>query len=181
MISFELPEVRRFTDALDARMNECDNGEGMDCANLDGSLRHYAGLCFEFCENVRQWGRAVFYGQVAFDSAVEELWLDEGVELYRRASQLWSYGQNQQGECFILDNGAALGSSLWQLERLLRGWVSPKPATSSLARNGVTGTPAAKEQIQKNIDALQPLPADWQPIDPRRRPLFNKVRNRRNP
>jgi hypothetical protein len=63
--TFDLADVRRFTADLDARMDQCDNGEGMECANLDGTLRRYAVLCCEFCEEVRQWGQAIFYGQAA--------------------------------------------------------------------------------------------------------------------
>lgn len=181
MMTFDLAEVRRFTADLDARLNQCDNGEGMECANLDGMLRLYAVLCCEFCERVRQWGRAIFYRQAAFDPEVEKLWLAEGLELYRRASDLWAYGQEMQGECFVLNNGAALGSALWRLERLLMTWVSPKPAVAPLARHGVALTQATKEEAQKRVDALSPLPADWQPTDPRRQNLFRKLRKQRNP
>jgi hypothetical protein len=181
MMSYDLAEVRRFTAELDARMDECDNGEGMECANLDGTLRHYAVLCREFSERVRQWGRAIFYRQAAFDPEVEKLWLEEGIELYRRASGLWAYGQEMHGECFVLQNGAALGSALWRLERLLCAWVTPKPAIAPLARHGVAQNDAAKEEARKRVEALPPLPADWQPTDPRRRPLFRKLQNRRIP
>jgi hypothetical protein len=181
MTTFDVADVRRFTADLDARMNECDNGEGMGCANLDGTLRHYAALCCEFCEHVRQWGQAIFYGRAAFDPEVERLWLDEGTELYRRANSLWAYGQERQGECFVLQNGAALGSALWRLERLLSTWVTPKPAVAPLARHGIALTQAAKDEAQKRVDALPPLPTDWQPADQRRRTLFKKLRTGRNP
>jgi len=39
MTTFDLADVRRFTADLDARMDQCDTGEGMECANLDGTLR----------------------------------------------------------------------------------------------------------------------------------------------
>ncbi len=181
MTTFDFAEVRHFTAELDARMNRCDNGEGLECANLDGALRHYAVLCCEFCEHIRQWGRAIFYGQAAFDPEVENLWLHEGHELYRRASQLWAHGKDMQGECFVLDNGAALGSALWQLERLLTIWVTPKPAVAPLARHGLPLMGAAKDEAQQRIAALPALPADWQPSDPRRGPLLRKLGRRRNP
>jgi hypothetical protein len=181
MTSFDLADVRRFTADLDARMNQCDTGEGMECANLDGTLRHYALLCCEFCERVFKWGRAIFYGQAAFDPEVERLWIDEGIELYRRAIDLWEYGQEMQGECFVLQNGAALGSALWRLERLLFSWVTPKPAIAPLARHGVAQTQASKEETQKRVDALSSLPADWEPSDTRQRTLFKKLRTRRSP
>lgn len=182
MTTFDLAEVRAFTADLGARMNKCDNGEGMECANLDGTLRHYAVLCCEFCEGVRQWGRAIFYGQAAFDPEVEKLWREEGIELYRRASDLWVYGKEMEGvKCFVLDNGAGLGSALWHLGRLLSAWVTPKLAAAPIARHSITLTPDAKEEAQRRVNALPPLPADWQPTDPYRRHLFEKLRKRRNP
>ena len=117
----------------------------------------------------------------AFDPEVERLWLDEGIDFYRRATDPWAYGQEKQGECFVPENGAALGSALWRLERLLSAWVTPKPAIAPLARHGVALTQAAKEESQKRVEALPPLPADWQPTDPRRRTLFKKLQKPRNP
>lgn len=58
MPTFDLAEVRSFAADLGARMERCENGEGMECAHLDGALRQYAVLCCEFCERVREWGRA---------------------------------------------------------------------------------------------------------------------------
>src|SRR5205085_1066094 len=103
------------------------------------------------------------------------------IELHRRASDLWAYGQEKQGECFALQNGAALGSAVWRLERLLFAWVTPKPAIAPLARHGVALTPATKVEVQKRIDALPPLPGNWQPTDPRRRTLFRKLQKQQNP
>ena len=59
MTTFDMAEVREFTNDVWSRMDQCDNGEGMQCANLDDTLRRYATLCREFHERVRQWGRAV--------------------------------------------------------------------------------------------------------------------------
>jgi hypothetical protein len=179
--TFDLAEVRTFTAGINAKLDSCDNGEGMECANLDSTLRQYAVLCCEFCEEVRRWGRAIFYGQASFDPEVENAWLSEGTALYSRASNLWAYGQEMKGECFVLENGAALGSSLWRLERLLVAWVTPKPAIAPLARHGLALTPAAKEEMQKRVDALPPLPTNWQPTDSRRRTFFRKLQGRRNP
>jgi hypothetical protein len=176
MTTFELADVRRFTADLDARLDRCDSGEGMECANLDGTLRQYAELCCEFCERVRQWGRAIFYGQAAFDPEVEKHWLGEGTALYRRASDLWASGKEMEGECFVLENGAALGSALWMLHRLLLSWVTPQRAIAPLARHGVVLAQAMKDEAQKRVDALPPLPADWQPASLRRQTLSKKLK-----
>ena len=179
MTTFDLAEVRAFTADLDARMKECESGEGMQCANLDDTLRHYAELCCRFSEGVRQWGLAIFYGRVAFDPEVETLLFGGADELYHRASQMWEYGQGLQGECFVLENGAALGSALWRLDRLLSAWVTPKPATAPLARNGFQLAPNAKDEVQRRVDTLPPLPVDWRPDDPGRRALLKKKRRQR--
>lgn len=177
--TFDLAEVRRFAADLDARLERCDNGEGVGCANLDDALRHYAKLCCEFCEEVRRWGRAVFAGQVAFDPAVEQVWLDEGVRLHQRASELWAYGREKEGVCFVLEGGAALGSALWYLEQMLAHWVTPKRAVAPLARLGLASTPTLTEETRERIEALRPLPADWQPADPRQRVVFRHLQRRK--
>jgi hypothetical protein len=112
---------------------------------------------------------------------VEKLWYNEGIELYRRASDLSAYGQEKLGHCFVLQNGAALGSALWRLYRLLSPWVTPKLAIAPLARHGAALTQATMEEAQKRVDALPPLPANWQPTDPRRQTLFKKLQRRGNP
>jgi hypothetical protein len=181
MTTFDLAEVRGFTADLDARLDQCDSGEGMQCANLDGSLRQYAVLCCEFSEQVREWGRAIFAGQAALDPVVEQMWLDEGSRLYRRASELWAQGQEANGACFVLEGGAALGAALWRLERLLAGWVTPKLAAAPIVRQEFAPAETAKEEVRKRLAALPPLPASWQPTDPRQQARFRKVQERQAP
>jgi hypothetical protein len=178
MTNFDLAEVRQFAAEIDARLQRCENGEGFECTNLDGTLRQYAILCRDFTRQVRDWGRAVFYGQAAFDPEVEQVWLAHGFELLRRASELWEYGQERDGECFVLESGAALGAALWQLERLLKGWTSPQLAISPVARQGVTLSASEMEEAQQRLSALPSLPENWQPADPRRQHLIRKLRPR---
>lgn len=179
MTTFDLVEVRNFAADLDARMVRCDNGEGMECASLDDALRHYATLCCHFREGVRQWGRAVFAGRVAFDPEVESVWLNEGKQLYARAVEMLAYGQNAEVPCYILDGQAVLRSALWDLAQLLGGWVTPKLAVGPSARHRVAHPPAALEEARERIAALPPLPADWQPSDPRQQNQFRRLRRRR--
>lgn len=178
MQTFDLAEVRAFAAGLDARMQRCQNGEGMECANLDDTLQQYAILCREFCEQVRQWGRAIFTGEAAFDPKVERFWLNEGIRLYRQSSELWAYGERLQGECFVLEGGATLGSALWRLERLLSGWVTPQPAVAPLARLGAVKSPEDGSEAQRRIGELAPLPTDWQPTDARQRAMLRMLRGR---
>jgi hypothetical protein len=179
MTTFDLAEVRGFAADLDARMNRCDNGEGMECANLDDALRHYATLCYEFREGVRQWGRAVFAGRAAFDPEVERVWLDEGYRLYTRAVGMLVCGQEAEVPCYMLDGQVVLQSALWDLYHLLQNWVTPKLAVGPSARQGLALSPAADEEARRRIESLSPLPSDWQPLDPRQRRQFRLLRERR--
>jgi hypothetical protein len=182
MTTFDLAEVRSFATDLEARMNRCDNGEGLECSNLDDTLRHYATLCCEFREHVRQWGRAVFAGRAAFDPKVEEIWLDEGVRLYSRAVDMLSYGeQAEDGPCFVLDGNAALRSALLGLYQLLKGWVTPKLAVGPSARRGLVLSPDTAAEVRRRIDALPPLSATWQPANARQQRQFKKLRRRQTP
>lgn len=181
MTTFDLAELRGFAADLDARMNRCDNGEGMECASLDDALRHYASLCCEYRERVRQWGRAVFTGRVAFDPDVESLWLDEGLKLYSRAVGLLAYGQSAEVPCYILDGQAVLRSALWELSQILSHWVTPKLAVGPSARQGLAATPTTAEEIRRRIAALPPLPADWQPADPVQQAQLKRIRANRTP
>jgi hypothetical protein len=177
-MTFDLAEVRRFTEELDVRLNRCDNGEGTECTNLDGTLQEYAILCRDFTEQVREWRRAIFYGRAAFDPEVEYLWLSQGFELHRRASELWDKGQDRQYDCFVLENGAPLGAAIWQLERVLRHWTPPERALSPAARHGISIPADQLSEAQKRLAALPSLPATWQPADPRLQKLFQKLHPR---
>lgn len=175
---FDLAEVRIFVANLEDRMNRCDNGEGMECANLDDSLRHYAILSCEYREEVRQWGRAVFAGRVAFDPEVERLWQDEGHRLYFRAMEMLGYGAKAEASCYVLDGRAALEAALWNMHQLLVGWVTPSRAVGPSARQGLALAPESAAEARRKIDSLPPLPSDWQPLDPRQQNQLRKLRRR---
>lgn len=174
--TFDLAEVRHFTADLEASLSHCDNGEGLECATLDGALRHYARLCCEFREEVRRWGRAVFAGRIALDPEVERTWRDEGYRLYTRAYELFDYATKTERVCYMLDGRAVLGAALWDLLRLLSGWVTPQLAVGPAARQGAALSAAIVEEGKRRLDAMPPLPADWKPSDPRRQALFNRFR-----
>lgn len=176
MTTFDPADVRAFAANLNARMDQCDDGK--EFTDLDGTLRQYAAVCCEFCNRCREWGRAIFSGRVAFDPEVERIWLREGFRMQARASELWEHCLAGSRESFVLERGAALGSALHCLERLLFDWVTPKLAIAPLARRGLGVTPADATEVQRRIDALPPLPADWQPSDPRQGILVRMLRRR---
>ncbi len=102
MTMFDLAEVREFTANLGAEMTRCDNGEGMESATVAAVLHSYADICSAFCEKIRQWGRDVFAGRVAFDQKVEQLWRAEGLRLYSRALEMASYGVKIETPSYVL-------------------------------------------------------------------------------
>ena len=177
MTTFELEEVRGFAAELNAQMDRCDNGEGMECATLESALRHYAGLCCRFRDRVREWGRAVFYGHAAFDPQVETAWLDEGLQLYMRAFELWKHGQRHAIACYMLEGQIVLQAALWDLHRLIKQWVSPKRAVGLSARLVVDLDPAQAERVRRQIESLPPLPADWRPDDPQQQRVYRMLKN----
>jgi len=179
MTTFDLSEVRRFAADLDARMNRCDNGEGMECATLDDSLLHYAALCWEFREGVRQWGRAVFSGRVKFDPEVEIVLIGEGTRLYKRADERFAYSRQEEADCFSLDNTTRLGAALKTLSQLLNPWITPKLAVGPSARQELSLTPSVAEEVRRRIEALPPLPVEWQPVDPKQQTQFKKLSRKR--
>ena len=145
-MTFDLVEVRDFVASLDARMDRCLNGEGMECATLEAALRHHAALCREFSERVREWGRQIFAGHVAFDPEVERMWISEGWRLHDRATDMHWRGQASGEPCYILEGQDALLPALWDLYRLLKGWVTPKLSVGPAARQGLPLDSAAAEQ-----------------------------------
>jgi hypothetical protein len=176
MTTFDLAEVRGFAADLDARMDRCDNGGGTECATLDAALRHYAELCCEFREGVREWGREVFSGRVEFNPEVDRAWRDEGWRLLGRAMDLWRRSRMASGRCSNLDGRALLQSALWDLERLLKGWVTPKLAVGPAARQTQALDSAAIEEVRRRVASLPPLPEDWEPDDPRQRAAYRESR-----
>jgi hypothetical protein len=176
MTTFDLADVQAFYQGLDARFTRCDNGEGMHCANLNDTLLEYAILCCEFRNGIRQWGRAVFTGRAKFDPEVEKFWKDKAAKLFWRAFELLSYGERQEGPCYTLEGKAALQSALWELSNLLNNWVTPSLAVGPSARHKVVMSPEEAADIRRRIEALPPLPSDWQPTDAQQRDLLRKMR-----
>lgn len=165
MTTFDLAEVTKFTFDLRARIDECENGEGMECANLESTLRNCAKWCDEVRIAIREWGKGVFAGRVAFDAEVEQMFIAEGRNVYQHARDVLSLGKASEDECYVLSGPAFLQAALWRLDQLLRNWVTPTPAIGPSARLGLPLSGAAAEEARQRVAALQPLPAEWQPND----------------
>ena len=115
MTRFDLAGVHEFTVGIGTRMDQCDDGEGAECATLDNALRRYAKLCCEFIEGVRGWGDAVFSGRAKFDPEVERVWRDEGQRLQARAMELLGAGRGSRGRAPSSNGGrpCSLPSGIW--------------------------------------------------------------------
>lgn len=178
MTTFDLAGVRAFVSDVDARLDRCDNGEGLMCANLDDTLRHYARVCCEYREAVRHWGREVFAGRAAFDPEVETELLAHGEALYHRAQNLFAYGEEMaDGPCYALEGRATLRAALLGVYELLTKWVTPALSVGPSARGALVLAPEVVAAMRARLAALPPLPADWQPADARQRRQFKKLRN----
>jgi hypothetical protein len=166
MTTFELDEVRAFVASLRERMERCANGEGMECATFETALTHYARLCCEYNEAVRQWGRAIFSGTAAYNEEAEAALHDEGIGLLLYTSELLGRSRALRIQCFILDGHERLESALSDLTRLLENWVTPSLAVGPMARNGLAIDSKAAEEFRRRVAALAPLSAGQEPGHP---------------
>jgi hypothetical protein len=178
MTIFDLAEVRNFTADIDARLKQCDNGEGIGCATLDDSLRLYATVCREFRAAVRAWRRAIFGGHIELDPEVERVVLDEGRRLLDLGTAKAAHAEALESGCYGLDGRTILQSALWDLSRLMTGWIPPGLSVSPGPRVRLHHTPEQLEAILLRLAAMPPLPADWLPDDPVQRREFQRIRDR---
>lgn len=166
MTTYGLDEVRNFTSDLEARASRCNHGEGMECATLDDALRLYANLCRQYRQEVRQWAMAVFAGQVAFDTEVERVWLEQGHRLFSRSLEMLSRVEVSAGPCYELEGQTFLESALWNLDRLLTKWVTPQIAVSPSVRQRIELTSDERAEIRRRLDAIPLKPVVCEPTDP---------------
>ncbi len=176
MTAFDLAEVRDFAAGLNQGMDRCENGDGVECATLDETLLEYARLCCDFSSQVRRWGREVFAGRVAFDPDVERVFREEGDLLYSRAFEMWTHARKAETPRNTLDVQSTLQAALWDLGRLIHGWVTPGLAVGPSARQGLVLSAAAADEARKRIASAPPLPANWQPDDVRQQATYRKLR-----
>jgi len=177
MQEYGVNEVRQFAAEMKNRMDSCDNGEGLECATLDGTLKNYATLCCEFRDKVREWGKEVFAGHVAFDPEVERILYCEGWEIFARARQLAQEARDAELPCYELDAQVVLESVLWHLHLLLDNWVTPRLAVGPGARQGLSFDEEKRAETSRRVEALKPLPRDWRPSDRKLRARFEKFRD----
>lgn len=172
--TLDLLAVRRFTEDLNDRVRQCENGEGMICSTLNERINHYAHLCRELWKYINEWARRVFTGCIAFDLEVESLLKAEAQHLLDYSKDVAAYGRVMNGQCYDLQGLNALHFHVAAFDYLLENWVSPRLAVSPTPR--VKLSDAAEQQILENLDKLPALPRDWQPADPEQLAFFRKRR-----
>jgi hypothetical protein len=69
-----------------------------------------------------------------------------------------------------------LQAAFSELDRLLNRWVTPKLAVGPSATRWKYPYQAATEEEIRQVAALPPLPADWEPIDLDQRERFRGQR-----
>jgi hypothetical protein len=169
----DVDEVRRFTEGLREQVRRCDNGEGMICSNLDETINHYVRLCADWRIYINQWARAVFTGQIALDSKVENLLKAESEGLLHHAHQVAARGRAMDGYCYMLQGLNPLHASIADLEYLLKNWTSPQRSVSPAPR--VKLPEAAQKQGLERLKDLPPLQSDWRPTDPEQLAFFTRT------
>lgn len=172
--TLDLPAARRFSEDLNRRILQCDNGEGMECANLESTLNHYADLCHELQTTIAGWANSVFSGETGFDVEVEAVLKNEARVLVARAKQVAAYGRALDAECYKLHALNRLHYLLADLDYLLEHWASPKLAVGPGPR--VRTSSGVDREVMACLQGLPPLLADWEPTDPE---LLAWYRNRK--
>lgn len=156
--TLDLSAVRRFTEDLNERLRQCDNGEGMMCSTLDKRITHYAQQCSELRAYINQWARAIFTGETAFDPAIEDLLKKEAWELLSRSKKLAALGRAIDGMCYMFQGLNALHGHIADFDYLLENWASPQRAVSPAPR--VKLSPTVERQINERLGKLSAPPVD---------------------
>lgn len=175
LATYDRESVRAFAIDLTHRMERCDNGEGTQCATLEDILRLHADLCYKYHADVRAWAREVFTGRIPFDTETDQLFRAAGERLYNRSVSLYEDARTFEQPCCMTGTQATLSDAIWRLHPIVTDWTSPLLAVGPSARYGLTESPAVLAAIRERLDALPPLPADWQPLDPEQQARFRMM------
>jgi hypothetical protein len=201
MTTLSVSGVRSFTSDLIARMDRYDISEGTErptpdtasspynvlattnhilvgtsIATLDAALLNYAETCRQFRIEVRQWKQAVFTGREEYDHAFDSALRNTGSRLCARAQKTLDLCQQLPSTCDPLDGQTKLQDALRDLEKLLKGWVTPKLAVGPAPRRWSMPDSAATDESRQAINSLPPLPADWEPDDPDQRAQYRELK-----
>src|SRR5258708_31380627 len=107
--SVELLDPRAALRNLNDQLQQCDNGEGTACSNLEQSIRCHVEVCAQMLNYTRQWANRIFSGQIAFSSESEALFKKEIGNLTNKAKSVAAHGMEMNGVCFQLEQLGLLG------------------------------------------------------------------------
>ncbi|HEY1068671.1 MAG TPA: hypothetical protein VGE52_21285 [Pirellulales bacterium] len=134
MQTFDLDEVRKFSDSLSVRLARCQNGEGVECADLDAALQYHAYLCTQYLAAVRDWMGGVFAGTLRFDPAIESEFRDAGSRLLAHARRQLAAGQSAEEPCWKLYGMKRLDEATTELAEFFNPWITPQPSVGPSPR-----------------------------------------------
>ena len=162
--TLDIATVRRFTEDQRLQIQACDNGEGFFCNTLEHSIRRYCDLLSKSRQTIDQWARAIFSGEISFDSEVEALFRDQTRSLLTQAEKVAARGRTSENTCCEVLGLVELHRRTADLNYLMKNWVSPKRSVSPAARVAMPSD--AHDQILDRLQKLEPLPEGWLPSDP---------------
>jgi hypothetical protein len=206
MTTLSVSGVRSFTSNLIDRMDRYDISEPIESATpdaaspryddlattnqpsfgtsmaipivaLDAALLHFAEWCGEFRYEVRQWKQAVFTGREVYDHAFDSELRNAGSRLSARAHKILEFCQRFTRTCDPLNGQSELQDALRDLDKLLKGWVTPKLAVGPGPRRWSMPDSDPTDETRQAIKSLPPLPADWEPDDPDQKAIYRELRN----
>lgn len=171
LTTYDITEVRRFAQALEAERAAC-GGDSTFCSDLDQAIGCLTAVCEKWRLAVSDWADAVFTGRVKFNYAVEDLFKAELRRVLNDARPLVEYGHEVEAECFSLERLDALTQWAEAIDFLLKNWVSPQRSVAPAPR--VSLTDAATQEMAAKLQSTPPLPEGWEPTDRRQLRIFRR-------
>lgn len=171
---YNLEIITDFTNQIKSKMDQCDNGEGLYCSNLEDACEHYSSLCKEFTQKIREWLQLIFSGQIQFDQKAEKIWLDVGHDLSRHASQLHEIAKEDQLICYVIEGKENLFNNLTELNSILGNWIRPQLSVSPSPRMAVHLTDEQIKDAKQILSTLPPLQKDWEPSESFHKKIFGR-------
>lgn len=175
MTTFDLKQVNEFAQEVNAKLDRCDHGEGIGCTTIEAFLSCYAGNCCDFIQKLRKWRGDVFSGRVAYNEQAERSWQLELTKLRDRTKKLADYATQAEAMCHSLDEENRLCNTIYEMDSILKEWVSPRLAVGPSARR--TLKPEAVEAARRRIASLKPLPKDWKPYGEEQQKMYQRFRS----
>ena len=168
-------QVREYSEGIIAKLDSCENRDGIECAAIDSTMKNCAKYYCEFLGKLGEWGRDIFYGRVAYDAAAEAFWKAQLVHFVERAETLLNHGIEAEDDCNFLEGRNSLAWAVYRLQYVMNYWVTPKIAVGPSARQKPFSDAKLVEQIRNRVNGLPQLSADWTPDNPRQKVVLSRI------